>query len=129
MQNPEHIPPPQPTPSLRRTQKLIAPPPLDNLFAVDILSACNLVNYFGKMVLGASGVGQITVYQEEGREIHRLMCKIEKKERRGVIGFKVLRGGGGDKFKQHEEEEKTGAATSSVADTDHHCYHAGRSPS
>ncbi|CAL2238318.1 unnamed protein product [Prunus armeniaca] len=66
---------------------------------------------------------------EEGREIHRLMCKIEKKERRGVIGFKVLRGGGGDKFKQHEEEEKTGAATSSVADTDHHCYHAGRSPS
>ncbi|KAI7978806.1 Double-strand break repair protein MRE11 [Camellia lanceoleosa] len=34
----------------------------DNLSAVDILSACNLVNYFGKMVLGGSGVGQITVY-------------------------------------------------------------------
>ncbi|KAL4561993.1 hypothetical protein LXL04_034179 [Taraxacum kok-saghyz] len=29
----------------------------DNLSAVDILSACNLVNYFGKMVLGGSGVG------------------------------------------------------------------------
>ncbi|KAL6975365.1 meiotic recombination [Sarracenia purpurea var. burkii] len=34
----------------------------DNLSAVDILSACNLVNYFGKMVLGGSGVGQITLY-------------------------------------------------------------------
>jgi double-strand break repair protein MRE11 len=29
---------------------------------VDILSACNLVNYFGKMVLGGSGVGQITLH-------------------------------------------------------------------
>lgn len=28
---------------------------------MDILSACNLVNYFGKMVLGGSGVGQITL--------------------------------------------------------------------
>ncbi|KAI3804796.1 hypothetical protein L1987_26607 [Smallanthus sonchifolius] len=28
----------------------------------DILSACNLVNYFGKMVLEGSGVGQITLY-------------------------------------------------------------------
>lgn len=34
----------------------------DNLSAVDILSACNLVNYFGKTVLGGSGVGQIAVY-------------------------------------------------------------------
>lgn len=33
----------------------------DNLSAIDILSACNLVNYFGKMVLGGSGVGQITL--------------------------------------------------------------------
>ncbi|KAL5802729.1 hypothetical protein ACOSQ4_031034 [Xanthoceras sorbifolium] len=38
------------------------PAGVDNLSAVDILSACNLVNYFGKMVLGGSGVGQITVY-------------------------------------------------------------------
>ncbi|TVU18520.1 hypothetical protein EJB05_34624, partial [Eragrostis curvula] len=35
---------------------------LDNLSAIDILSACNLVNYFGKMDLGGSGVGQIAVY-------------------------------------------------------------------
>ncbi|XP_051130559.1 double-strand break repair protein MRE11 isoform X2 [Andrographis paniculata] len=35
---------------------------MDNLSAVDILSACNLVNYFGKMVLEGSGVGQITLY-------------------------------------------------------------------
>jgi len=34
----------------------------DNLSAVDILSACNLVNYFGKMALEGSGVGQITLY-------------------------------------------------------------------
>ena len=34
----------------------------DNLSAIDILSACNLVNYFGKTVLGGSGVGQITLY-------------------------------------------------------------------
>lgn len=34
----------------------------DNLSAIDILSACNLVNYFGKMVLGGSGVGQISLY-------------------------------------------------------------------
>lgn len=27
------------------------------------------------------------------------MCKIEKKERKGVMGFKVLGGGGADKFK------------------------------
>ncbi|KAL4580779.1 hypothetical protein LXL04_016981 [Taraxacum kok-saghyz] len=33
------------------------PAVVDNLSAVDILSACNLVNYFGKMVLGGSGVG------------------------------------------------------------------------
>uniref|UniRef100_A0A803MH54 Double-strand break repair protein n=1 Tax=Chenopodium quinoa TaxID=63459 RepID=A0A803MH54_CHEQI len=37
------------------------PAGVDNLSAVDILSACNLVNYFGKMDLGGSGVGQITV--------------------------------------------------------------------
>ncbi|TVU10894.1 hypothetical protein EJB05_44449, partial [Eragrostis curvula] len=34
----------------------------DNLSAIYILSACNLVNYFGKMDLGGSGVGQIAVY-------------------------------------------------------------------
>jgi len=34
----------------------------DNLSVVDILSACNLVNYFGKTVLGGSGVGQITLH-------------------------------------------------------------------
>ncbi|XP_065862187.1 double-strand break repair protein MRE11 isoform X2 [Euphorbia lathyris] len=38
------------------------PAGVDNLSAVDILSACNLVNYFGKMALEGSGVGQITVY-------------------------------------------------------------------
>ncbi|KAB2634069.1 double-strand break repair protein MRE11 [Pyrus ussuriensis x Pyrus communis] len=38
------------------------PAGVDNLSVVDILSACNLVNYFGKMGLGGSGVGQITVY-------------------------------------------------------------------
>ncbi|KAH9613425.1 hypothetical protein KSS87_022323 [Heliosperma pusillum] len=38
------------------------PAGVDNLSAVDILSACNLANYFGKMDLGGSGVGQITVY-------------------------------------------------------------------
>ncbi|KAJ4762397.1 Double-strand break repair protein MRE11 [Rhynchospora pubera] len=38
------------------------PAGVDNLSAIDILSACNLVNYFGKMVLGGSGVGQIKVY-------------------------------------------------------------------
>ncbi|XP_048498670.2 double-strand break repair protein MRE11 isoform X2 [Beta vulgaris subsp. vulgaris] len=38
------------------------PAGVDNLSAVDILSACNLVNYFGKMDLGGSGVGQISVY-------------------------------------------------------------------
>ncbi|KAK8358583.1 hypothetical protein V6Z12_A04G031300 [Gossypium hirsutum] len=38
------------------------PAGVDNLSAVDILSACNLVNDFGKMVLGGSGVGQITLY-------------------------------------------------------------------
>jgi len=38
------------------------PAGVDNLSAIDILSACNLVNYFGKMDLGGSGVGQIAVY-------------------------------------------------------------------
>lgn len=38
------------------------PAGVDNLSAIDILSACNLVNYFGKMDLGSSGVGQITLY-------------------------------------------------------------------
>ncbi|XP_039125723.1 double-strand break repair protein MRE11 [Dioscorea cayenensis subsp. rotundata] len=38
------------------------PAGVDNLSSIDILSACNLVNYFGKMVLGGSGVGQITLY-------------------------------------------------------------------
>ncbi|XP_027068744.2 double-strand break repair protein MRE11-like isoform X1 [Coffea arabica] len=38
------------------------PAGVDNLSAIDILSACNLVNYFGKTVLGGSGVGQITLY-------------------------------------------------------------------
>ncbi|KAJ4981183.1 hypothetical protein NE237_032020 [Protea cynaroides] len=37
------------------------PAGVDNLSAIDILSACNLVNYFGKMILGGSGVGQITL--------------------------------------------------------------------
>ncbi|MFQ6662445.1 hypothetical protein Gotur_030284 [Gossypium turneri] len=38
------------------------PAGVDNVSAVDILSVCNLVNYFGKMVLAGSGVGQITLY-------------------------------------------------------------------
>ncbi|KQJ84840.1 double-strand break repair protein MRE11 [Brachypodium distachyon] len=38
------------------------PAGVDNLSAIDILSACNLVNYFGKMDLGGSGVGQIAVH-------------------------------------------------------------------
>lgn len=38
------------------------PAGVDNLSAVDILSACNLINYFGKMDLGSSGVGQITIH-------------------------------------------------------------------
>ncbi|CAN1239236.1 Double-strand break repair protein MRE11 [Linum grandiflorum] len=38
------------------------PAGVDNLSALDILSTCNLVNYFGKMVLEGSGVGQITLY-------------------------------------------------------------------
>ncbi|ONK61238.1 uncharacterized protein A4U43_C08F27640 [Asparagus officinalis] len=38
------------------------PAGVDNLSSIDILSACNLVNYFGKMALGGSGVGQITLY-------------------------------------------------------------------
>lgn len=38
------------------------PAGVDNLSAIDILSACNLINYFGKMVLGGSGVGQITLH-------------------------------------------------------------------
>ncbi|XP_059306024.1 double-strand break repair protein MRE11 isoform X1 [Lycium ferocissimum] len=38
------------------------PAGVDNLSAVDILSACNLVNYFGKMDLGGSGVGEIALY-------------------------------------------------------------------
>lgn len=38
------------------------PAGVDNLSSIDILSACNLVNYFGKMVLGGSGVGQITLF-------------------------------------------------------------------
>ncbi|CAO2036664.1 unnamed protein product [Urochloa humidicola] len=38
------------------------PAGVDNLSAIDIVSACNLVNYFGKMDLGGSGVGQIAVY-------------------------------------------------------------------
>ncbi|CAI0375847.1 unnamed protein product [Linum tenue] len=38
------------------------PAGVDNLSAIDILSACNLVNYFGKMILEGSGVGQITLY-------------------------------------------------------------------
>ncbi|CAN8301931.1 unnamed protein product [Cochlearia groenlandica] len=38
------------------------PAGVDNLSAIDILSACNLVNYFGKMVLGGSGVGQISLH-------------------------------------------------------------------
>jgi double-strand break repair protein MRE11 len=35
---------------------------LDHLSAIDILAACNLVNYFGKAVLGGNGVGQISMY-------------------------------------------------------------------
>ncbi|WVY99971.1 hypothetical protein V8G54_026041 [Vigna mungo] len=38
------------------------PAGVDNLSVVDILSACNLVNYFGKTVLGGSGVGQIALH-------------------------------------------------------------------
>lgn len=38
------------------------PAGVDNLSAIDILSASNLVNYFGKMALGGSGVGEITIY-------------------------------------------------------------------
>ncbi|GAB2256532.1 hypothetical protein Droror1_Dr00022591 [Drosera rotundifolia] len=38
------------------------PAGVDNLSAIDILSSCNLVNYFGKMALGGSGVGEITIY-------------------------------------------------------------------
>ncbi|CAA6667556.1 unnamed protein product [Spirodela intermedia] len=38
------------------------PAGVDNLSAMDILSACNLVNYFGKTVLGGSGVGQISLH-------------------------------------------------------------------
>lgn len=33
----------------------------DNLSAVDVLSTCNLVNYFGKAALGGSGVGKIRI--------------------------------------------------------------------
>lgn len=38
------------------------PAGVDNLSAIDILSTCNLVNYFGKMVLGGSAVGQIRIH-------------------------------------------------------------------
>ncbi|XP_043696383.1 double-strand break repair protein MRE11-like isoform X2 [Telopea speciosissima] len=38
------------------------PAGVDNLSAIDILSACNLVNYFGKMILGGSGVGHIALH-------------------------------------------------------------------
>lgn len=38
------------------------PAGVDNLSAIDILSSSNLVNYFGKMVLGGSGVGQIAIH-------------------------------------------------------------------
>eukprot|EP00850_Spirogloea_muscicola_P011116 SM000068S20548 [mRNA] locus=s68:26644:32970:- [translate_table: standard] len=38
------------------------PAGVDNLSAIDILSTCNLVNYFGKMVLGGSGVGEIKLH-------------------------------------------------------------------
>eukprot|EP00850_Spirogloea_muscicola_P003360 SM000013S26529 [mRNA] locus=s13:836504:842759:- [translate_table: standard] len=38
------------------------PAGVDNLSAIDILSTCNLVNYFGKMVLGGSGVGDIKLH-------------------------------------------------------------------
>eukprot|EP00898_Chlorokybus_atmophyticus_P003724 jgi/Chlat1/4352/Chrsp29S00349 len=34
----------------------------DNLSAMDILSACNLVNYFGKTGLSGSGVGEVKIY-------------------------------------------------------------------
>ncbi|CAM8999023.1 unnamed protein product [Rhodiola kirilowii] len=37
------------------------PAGVDNLSAVDILSACNLVNYFRKMILEGSDVGQINL--------------------------------------------------------------------
>ncbi|KAK9814095.1 hypothetical protein WJX72_000558 [[Myrmecia] bisecta] len=33
----------------------------DNLSAVDVLSTCNLVNYFGKVSLGGSGMGKIQI--------------------------------------------------------------------
>ncbi|CAK9274043.1 unnamed protein product [Sphagnum jensenii] len=38
------------------------PAGVDHLSAIDILAACNLVNYFGKAVLGGNGVGQISMY-------------------------------------------------------------------
>ncbi|GBG88571.1 hypothetical protein CBR_g48040 [Chara braunii] len=37
------------------------PAGVDNLSAIDILSACNLVNYFGKTSLSGSGVGTISI--------------------------------------------------------------------
>lgn len=33
----------------------------DNLSAVDVLSTCNLVNYFGKAAIGGSGVGKVRI--------------------------------------------------------------------
>lgn len=47
----------------------------DNLSAIDILSACNLVNYFGKMDLGGSGVGQISVYPVLLKKVHRFSSR------------------------------------------------------
>lgn len=60
----------------------------DNLSAVDILSACNLVNYFGKMILGGSGVGQITLYPILIRKVCQHMLKMVAVELfKSLIGF------------------------------------------
>lgn len=48
----------------------------DNLSAIDILAACNLVNYFGKVVLGGTGVGQIALNPILLRKVS-LLCHIE----------------------------------------------------
>ncbi|KAL5231957.1 hypothetical protein ABZP36_030733 [Zizania latifolia] len=39
-----------------------SPAGVDGLSVIDILSACNFVNYFGKVDLGSSGVGQPSVF-------------------------------------------------------------------
>lgn len=38
--------------------------------AIDILSSCNFLNYFGKMNLETSGVGKISVFPILIRKVH-----------------------------------------------------------